>query len=80
MTWTKLSIATTLAAALIASPATAYADDPPPPPSPSDAPLPLPNGSQNVPPGAEVYCPGLPWIRHRCHQCVGDPAHNCWDR
>jgi hypothetical protein len=30
MNWAKLSVATTLAAALIASPATAYADDPVP--------------------------------------------------
>lgn len=49
---------------------------------PGDAPLPLPLpvGSQGVPPGVEVYCPGLPWIRHRCHQCLGDPSHQCWDR
>ena len=36
MNWTKLSIATTLAAALIGSPAKAYAD-PQPPPSPLPA-------------------------------------------
>jgi hypothetical protein len=56
-------------------------DPPPPPPSPGEGPLPLPLpvGSQGVPPGAEVYCPGLPWI-HDCHQCVADPAHRCWNR
>ena len=51
----------------------------PPPPSPGDVPLPLPVGSQGVPPGVEVYCPGLPWI-HDCRQCLGDPAHRCWNR
>jgi hypothetical protein len=57
------------------SPVSYYIDDsaPQPPPSPGDTslPLPLPVGSQGVPPGVEVYCPGLPWI-HDCHQCLGD--------
>ena len=65
------------------SPVSYYIDDPAPqpPPSPGDTslPLPLPVGSQGVPPGVEVYCPGLPWI-HDCHQCLGDPAHQCWNR
>jgi HK97 family phage major capsid protein len=25
-----------------------------------------------------VYCPRM--FNHPCHQCLGDPAHNCWDR
>jgi len=92
MNWTKPSIATTLAATLIASPATAYANyprppasvthfanDPAQPPSPGEPlPLPLPVGSQGVPPGVEVYCPRM--FSHPCHQCLGDPAHKCWDR
>jgi hypothetical protein len=55
-------------------------DDPPPPPSPGEPPLPLPLpvGSQGVPPGVEVYCPRM--FNHPCHQCLGDPAHRCWDR
>ena len=81
MNWTKLSVATSLATTLIASPATAYAD-PPPPPSPSDEPLPipLPVGSWGAPPGVEVYCPNAVWVLRRCHQCAADPAHKCWDR
>jgi hypothetical protein len=53
-------------------------DDPAPSPG-EPLPMPLPPGSQNVPPGVEVYCPNLVWVR-RCHQCVADPAHQCWDR
>jgi hypothetical protein len=78
MNWTKLSVATILAAALFASPAMAYADPPPPPSEP--LPMPLPFGSQNVPQGVEVYCPNAVWVLRRCHQCAADPAHKCWDR
>lgn len=80
MNWTSLPALATLVAALIASPAAAYADDPAPSPPP-DAPLPmpLPPGTQWAPPDVEVYCPNLVWVR-RCHQCLADPAHQCWDR
>jgi hypothetical protein len=53
-------------------------DDPAPSPG-EPLPMPLPPGTQWAPPGAEVYCPNLVWVR-RCHQCVADPAHQCWDR
>jgi hypothetical protein len=80
MNWTNLSIAASLAAALIVSPAMAYADDPAPPPLPGEPlPMPLPPGTQYAPPGVEVYCPNLVWVR-RCHRCAADPAHQCWDR
>jgi hypothetical protein len=48
MNWTKLSLATTLAAALIASPATAYADEP------------VPTVGQVVAVLAELTDPGIP--------------------
>ncbi len=55
-------------------------DDPPPSPPPGEPlPMPLPPGTQYAPPGVEVYCPNLVWVR-RCHQCAADPAHQCWDR
>lgn len=56
-------------------------DDPAPSPvEPAEPlPMPLPPGTQWAPPGVEVYCPNLVWVR-RCHQCVADPAHQCWDR
>jgi hypothetical protein len=54
-------------------------DDPPPSPV-EPLPMPLPFGSQNVPPGVEVYCPNAVWVLRRCHQCEADPAHKCWDR
>jgi hypothetical protein len=55
--WIKLLGVAMMAAALIASPATAYADDPAPSPPGEPLPMPLPPGSQGVPPGVEVYCP-----------------------
>jgi hypothetical protein len=81
MNWIKLlGVATAVVAMLIASPATAYADNPIPSPPPGEPlPMPLPPGTQYAPAGVEVYCPNLIWVR-RCHQCTGDPAHQCWDR
>jgi len=77
----KIAAAVVLLAAslaVITAPATAHADPPPPPGEP--LPMPLPFGSQNVPPGVEVYCPNAVWVLRRCHQCAADPAHKCWDR
>jgi hypothetical protein len=70
-----IGVAAPAAVVTAASASASYLTDDPAPPTP----LPLPVGSQGVPPGVEVYCPGLPWI-HDCHQCLGDPAHRCWDR
>jgi hypothetical protein len=77
----KTVAAAVLLTASLAVPATSYADDPAPSPPPGEPlPMPLPFGSQNVPPGVEVYCPNAVWVLRRCHQCVADPAHKCWDR
>jgi hypothetical protein len=70
MNWIKLSIATTPAAALIASPATAYADYPRPPASVSyladdPAPPPPPPGEESPPPSGDSQ-PPPPRRRHPC--------------
>jgi hypothetical protein len=68
----------TLAFTDVITPGFTTKDDPAPSPG-EPLPMPLRPGSQNVPPGVEVYCPNLVWVR-RCHQCAADPAHQCWDR
>jgi hypothetical protein len=67
MNWIKLSVATTLAAALIASPATAYADPEPPP---------LPAGC--APDSADPACqppPPPPPHRYLCGLIKGTPIY-----
>jgi hypothetical protein len=64
MNWTKLSVATTLAAALIASPATAYADPEPPP---------LPAGC--APDSSDPTCQSPPRQCRHVPPVLGVPPH-----